>query len=140
MNRKFLKWIVVSKRIFNHLWLKRVQNSSLQDVPLWHKNYFELKAIKILWLRRNFCPFFNYIKETKLGALPIWIIAWKNFLWPISVGYFCLSYCPGNFPPPLWSPSVSYLIPWLRMPDMPHFTFLFLNLSCMWGPHMYKCK
>ena len=35
-----------------YLW----QNRPLQDVPLWHVNYFELKAIEILSAREKLLP------------------------------------------------------------------------------------
>lgn len=43
---------------------------SPQDAPIWHKDYFELKANKSDGLKGNICSFFNYIEECKLRVFP----------------------------------------------------------------------
>lgn len=47
-----------------------VQNRPCPDVPLWHVNYFVLKAMQTLSLGRIFCPSLNYLEESKLGPCP----------------------------------------------------------------------
>ena len=47
-----------------------VHNEPSQHVPLWHMDYFELKAIETSRLQRNFCPSLNYLEEFKLEVFP----------------------------------------------------------------------
>lgn len=49
-----------------HIW--RVPNESPQDIPLWHKVYFDLKIIKTQQIPKIFYLSFNYLKVFSWGV------------------------------------------------------------------------
>lgn len=50
--------------------LKGIQNKSLQNVPLRHIGYFELKAIETLQGQEKLFLSLNYLEKSKLGFFP----------------------------------------------------------------------
>lgn len=53
---------------YGHNSLKYIKlNRPSQNVPRWHVDYFELKAIKTTGSREN-CPSHSYLEQSKLGV------------------------------------------------------------------------
>lgn len=58
-----------------------VQSGLPGNGPLWHENYFDLKAVKTLQVHKKLLPF---LKEFKSGALSIVRVNTRNnFLWVV---------------------------------------------------------
>ena len=115
-----------------------------QDVPLWHKDYIELKTILFLQAQEKL---YLSVKEFKWRALPvIRIIARYKFLWPIYRAGQTSNYWVSALLIILWIT----LFPGWSLRPLSHslaqdniqisFCLLSSHLSCMWGSHMYQVK
>lgn len=51
-----------SRMATNGISIERVQNEPPQNMPLWHVDYFEQKAIKTQEIQEKLYLFLNYIK------------------------------------------------------------------------------
>lgn len=55
--------------------IRGIQNKSLQPVPLWYVNYFQLMAVETLQAQDDLLsPLLNYVEEYELGALLLPIV------------------------------------------------------------------
>lgn len=129
--------------------LCRGSDQASQSVSLGHINYFELKVIDPTGSWETSVLFsLNYLEEYELRALPViilslcWLVLWQSKL--LITEHLLLSSC--NDPLKLQG---AFPRPYLRMSSIPHFPFLFLNLSCVQGVcrhvggipiHMYVIK
>lgn len=111
----------------------------VQDMPLWYADYFEIKATETLQTQEKLLPPLNSLEKFKLEALHIIrIITRHNILWSIYMAGQTTSYWIHICSIALRWPS-SLLKPQCRMSYclicsyIPHFLFLSLNHSCMWG-------
>lgn len=121
--------------------LKRFRISLPQNVPLWCMDYFELK-VKTPVPQEKLFPFLNYLEGPKVGIFSrIWEILSE---WPVCMARqisktsalpiaLCMALLLFDDPGP-------YSISQLRMAYIPHFAFLSLNLSFVWGFCMYEIK
>lgn len=61
-----------------------VQKRPPRDVPLWHVNYFVLKAIKTLQTHKKLL--YLFLKGHQLGALPTIRVITRNNFYDLSIG------------------------------------------------------
>lgn len=128
-----------------------VQNRPPEDVPLWHLNYFELKAVKTPQARKKR---FSLPKESILRALRILELSPEITLWSMHrtdkhlTTQQLLLLCSNDWLFPLWSPrlftaslaqNVTYISFYLFVSD-PHVCGGSLTISCAWGSHTYVCN